>query len=185
MRWFLCLVLVGGCLRARATVVHPTDHERDSGASGSTIARTLPAASEAEQPDPSSIPSNLGSIEVGAIVPFTLDTATVHIAPGLRVFNSHPDAPLFGVAVGADFLGKRRGPGFALEGSVHAGSSGNDPSLIVQAVDVFGGITLHGKRAPMTWAVGPSVGILGMPGGHSVYTFGLGIRVMGRPTDQR
>ena len=51
--------------------------------------------------------------------------------------------------------------------------------------DAGGGPALHGKRAPVTWAVGPSVGILGMPGGHSVYTFGLGIRVMGRPTDQR
>lgn len=181
MRWLVCCVLLTGCLRARATVVHPTDHVRDSsGNGGSTIARTNPASEvSTPTPSPEGSPANLGSIELGAMVPFKLPHANVHIAPGVRIFNQHPDAVLFGAAVGADFLGNRRGPGFALEGSIHAGNSSPDRSVIVQAVDVFAGVTLTSRRAPMTWAVGPSVGMLGLPGGASVVTLGLGLRVTG------
>lgn len=175
MRRLAVCFLLTGCLRARATVVHPTDHERSSsGTGGSTIARIDPAVDEV--PTPAGAPANLGSFELGAVVPFELPHASVHLSPGVRIFNSHPDAVLFGVAVGADFLGERRGPGLALEGSVHAGNSSADRSVIVQAVDVFAGVTMN-RRAPVTWAVGPSVGMLGMPGGASVVTVGLGLRV--------
>lgn len=156
-------------------MVHPTDQERDStGTGGGTIARTNPAI-EVPTPAPEGPPTNLGSLELGAVVPFELSHASVHLAPGVRIFNSHPDAVLFGVAVGADFLGNRRGPGFALEGSVHAGNSSSDRSVIVQAVDVFAGVTMNSRRTRVTWAVGPSVGMLGMPGGASVVTLGLGL----------
>lgn len=177
MRWLACCLLLAGCLRARTTVVHVTDHERSSGDDGSTIARTLPAANEVPQSERSA--ANLGSLEVGALVPFKLDTARVHLSPGVRIFNSQPGSVLFGVAVGADFLGNRRGPGFALEGSIYAGNSGPDPTLIVQALDLFAGVTMHPRRAPVSWAVGPSLGVLGNPGGHSVVMFGLGLRVTG------
>jgi hypothetical protein len=156
-------------------VVHPTDHERSSGDRGSTIARLAPATSDTSQPADTS--SKLGSLELGAMVPFPLETARVHLAPGVRIFDSHPGSVLFGVAVGADFFGNGRGPGFALEGSVHAGNSGPDPTLIVQAVDLFAGVTLRPARTPMSVAVGPSLGILGMPGGQSVVMLGLGLRV--------
>jgi len=176
---FLILLLIGcagGCLRARATVVHPTDHERaSSGAGGSTIAR-LPAVDQPPVPAPSGVPANLGSFEVGALVPFELPTARVHLAPGVRMFDSHPGAVLFGAAVGADFRGRRGGPGFALEGSVHAGNSSPDRTVIVQAVDVFAGITLHASRFASAIAIGPSLGMLGLPGGASVVTLGLGLR---------
>ncbi len=177
-------------------MVHPTDHERDSsGTGGGTIARTKPAADELPTPAPEGSPANFGSLELGAVVPFELPHASVHLAPGVRIFNSHPDAVLFGVAVGADFLGNRRGPGpyngtnanpagkptlgpgFALEGSMYAGNSSPDRSVIVQAVDVFAGVTMSSRRTRVTWAVGPSVGMLGMPGGASVVTLGLGLRV--------
>ncbi len=162
-------------------MVHPTDQARDSsGTGGVTIARTTPAAEEVPTPAPEGPPANLGSLELGAVVPFELPHARVHLAPGVRIFNSHPDAVLFGVAVGADFLGNRRGPGFALEGSVHAGNSSSDRSVIVQAVDVFAGVTMSSRRTPVTWALGPSVGMLGMPGGASVVTLGLGLRVTSR-----
>ena len=46
MRWLGCCLLLAGCLRARATVVHPTDHERSRGDSGSTIARLAPASND-------------------------------------------------------------------------------------------------------------------------------------------
>lgn len=181
MRWLACCVLLAGCLRARATVVHPTEHERSSnGLGGTAIARTAPAG-EISQPAPES--SSLGSLEVGALVPFKLDTARVHLAPGVRIFDSHPGRALFGVAVGADFL-NRRGPGFALEGSVHAGNSSSDTTVIVQAVDVFAGITFQPGRTPMSWAIGPSLGMLGMPGGHSVVMMGLGLRVTSRGANQ-
>lgn len=179
MRWLACCLLLTGCLRARATVVHATDHERDSTSTGgSTIARTNPAIEPPAAPDESS--ANLGSIELGAVVPFELPHTNVHLAPGVRIFNSHPDHPLFGVAVGADFLGNRRGPGFALEGSVYAGNSNPDVSVIVQAVDLFAGVTLGRQRTPVTWAIGPSVGMIGLPGGASVVTLGLGLRVTSR-----
>ncbi len=179
MRWLACCVLLAGCLRARATVVHSTGHEGGSrGLGDSAIARTAPAADEVSAP-PDTNP-NLGSLELGALVPFTLESARVHLAPGVRIFDSHPGRVLFGVAVGADFLGKRRGPGFALEGSVHAGNSSPDTTVVVQAVDVFAGVTMQSNRTPMTFAIGPSLGMLGMPGGHSVVTMGLGLRVTSR-----
>jgi hypothetical protein len=177
MRWLACCLLLVGCVRARGTLVHATEHERTSGASGSTIARTLPATDEVSPPAGNN-PSNLASLELGAVVPFPLETAHVHLAPGVRIFGS--GEILYGVAVGADFLGTRGGPGFALEGSVHAGNSGPDPFLIVQAVDLFAGVTLHGNQAPVAVAIGPSVGIIGMPAGHSVYTMGLALRITTR-----
>ena len=161
-------------------MVHPTDHEGGRASAGATISRTAPAVDQMPTPAPAGPPSNLGSLELGGVVPFELPHASVHLSPGVRIFNSHPDAVLFGVAVGADFLGDRRGPGFALEGSVHAGNSSPDRSVIVQAVDLFAGVTMTSRRTPVTWAVGPSVGMLGMPGGASVVTVGLGLRVTSR-----
>lgn len=185
MRWLVCCIALAGCVRVRATVVHPTEHARESsGASGSTIARTAPATDVV--PDPPEQRQNLGSLELGAMVPFdAYGGVQVHLAPGVRIFDSHPGSILWGVAVGADWRGSRGGPGFALEGSVHAGSSGSDRTLIVQAVDVFTGVTIHPHRAPMSMAIGPSLGVLGMPGGASVITVGLGFRVTGTPKLRR
>jgi hypothetical protein len=184
MRWLACSVLLAGCLRARATVVHPTELVRTSSDSGSTtaIARTTPAASEVPQVDDSS--TNLISVELGALIPFGAheSSAHIHVAPGVRIFGSQASSPLWGVAVGADFVGKGRGPGFALEGSVHVGNGGNDPEIIDQALDVFAGVTVHASRRTSTSiAIGPSVGVLGMPGGHSVVMVGLGLRLTGGP----
>lgn len=176
MRWVACgLLLAAGCLRARGTVVHPTGYERTSGASGGTIARTLPAT---VTPPAEATPSNTASLELGALVPFPLATADVHLAPGVRLFSS--GEILYGIAAGADFRGKRGGPGFALEGSVHAGNSGPDRALIVQALDVFGGVTLPSSRSKLSVAIGPSLGVIGLPAGRSVYTMGLGLRITSR-----
>lgn len=177
MRWLACCLLLAGCLRARGTVIHPTGYERTSGASGGTIARTLPATTE-DTPPADAGPTNTASFELGALVPFPLPSANFHLAPGVRIFSS--GEILYGLATGADFHGRRGGPGFALEGSVHAGNSGPDRALIVQALDVFGGITLHSPRSRMTVAVGPSLGVIGLPAGRSVYTMGLGLRITSR-----
>jgi hypothetical protein len=181
MRWLACFLLLAGCLRARATVVHPTDLERSSGGSGShtTIAREAPQAREV--PPAAGASTNLVSVELGALVPLsaTHESTRVHIAPGVRIFGSQVGSVLWGLAVGADFVGNRRGPGFALEGSVHVGNGGNDPDAIEQALDVFAGVTVHSSRTSTSIAIGPSVGVLGMPGGHSVVTVGLGLRLTG------
>src|SRR5687768_12613650 len=98
MRWIACVVLLAGCLRARATVVHPTEHERSSNSgSSTTIAR---GTSETPEPAPS---SNIGSLEVGALFPFrnNRDTARVHIAPGIRVLQADDTTLMAGVAIGA------------------------------------------------------------------------------------
>ena len=176
MRWLACCLLLVGCLRARATAIYPSEHERSSGgpAVGGSIARTDPA-NAITQPanDPSA--ANLVSFEVGALFPFqTSDSTRVHIAPGARIFGSQLDALLFGVAVGAELVRPGR-PGFTIEGSLHAGNINSDPKTIDQALDVFAGVTLQSKRSSV--AVGPSVGILASPGGQSVVMFGLGVRL--------
>jgi hypothetical protein len=186
MRWLACFVVVlaAGCLRARATVVHATDLER-SHSSGSTtaIAREAPqvraAPLEREAPQRAGESANLGSVELGAMLPLTTnrDAARVHIAPGVRIFSSQASSVLWGVAVGADFVRSRRGPGFAVEGSLHLGNGGNDPEAIEQALDLFAGVTVHSSRPSTSIAIGPSVGVLGMPGGHSVVMVGLGLRL--------
>jgi hypothetical protein len=169
MRWLACVVLLAGCLRARATAIHPTELERSSGGSGGqTIARTT---SETSETDAS---TSLGSVEVGGSFTFRKDreSARVHIAPGVRIFNSDPGTPLFGVAVGADFRNH-----FALEGSVYVGDGHDDPAVIEQVVDVFAGYSLDARATSL--AIGPSVGMLMMPGGGSVVMLGLGLRVSG------
>ncbi len=179
MRWLACFVMLAGCLRARATIVHETGVERTSGGKGSTIARVDPAR---EVPDAPEEPvANRMSLELGALVPFKAinETTRVHIAPGVRYFGGEHGSVLFGVAVGADYVGEHGGPGFALEGSIHAGNSSPDLQVIEQAIDLFAGVTLRSRHAQSTIAVGPSVGVLGLPGGHSVMTFGLGLRVTG------
>jgi hypothetical protein len=169
MRWLACFVLLAGCVRARATVVHPTDTERQA-------------------PEPSPASPDLWSVELGALVPFEAgarDPIHVHIAPGVRLFGSQPSAPLWGVAIGADVLRASRATGFAFEGAVYLGNGGNDPAAIEQAIDLFAGVAVHARRSVLTSsidsaiAVGPSIGILGMPGGHAVVMYGLGIRATG------
>ena len=181
MRWLACLVLLAGCLRARATAVHPTEDARASNGTGSStaIARAAPSAREVPQPSAEES-TNLVSVELGALVPFTAahDSTRIHVAPGVRVFGSQLSTVLFGVAVGADYVGSR-GPGFALEGSVYVGNGGGDTAVIEQAIDLFAGVTVSG-RARTSVAVGPSVGMLAMPGGHSVVMVGLGLRLSGR-----
>ena len=170
MRWLACICLLAGCLRARATAVHPTELERSTSSSpGTAIARET-----SETPDASSSSSNLGSIELGVLIPFrsNRDSARVHIAPGIRIFNSDADTVLAGVAVGADFPNR-----FALEGSVYIGDGRADPEVIEQVVDVFAGVTMAAR--PTSIAIGPSVGLLMMPGGHSVVMVGLGLRLSG------
>jgi len=178
MRWFVGLVFLAGCVRARTTVVHLTDVERTSGGRGSVIARVDPTQQQPEAPQQS---ANLASVELGALVPFKNinDSTRVHIAPGVRIFNNHADKPLFGVAVGADFEPHAGGTGFALEGSIHAGDSSPDVTVIEQALDLFTGVTFHARSMESTIAVGPSLGILGLPGGQSVITVGLGVRFTG------
>ena len=165
-------------MRVRTTAVHLTDVDRTSGGRGSTIARIDPTHETPQAPEQS---PNLASLELGALVPFKNinDTTHVHIAPGVRIFNNHADKPLFGVAVGADYEPRNGGPGFALEGSIHAGDSSPDLTVIEQALDLFTGVSFHSNRASTTFAVGPSLGILGLPGGHSVVTIGLGLRLTG------
>ena len=172
MRWLVGLVFLAGCLRARTTVVHLTDVERSSGGRGSVIARVDPTRETPQAPEQS---PNLASLELGALVPFKNinDSTRVHLAPGIRVFNGQGGSMLFGVAVGADFE-PRSGPGFALEGSVHAGDSSPDPTHIEQALDLFTGVTFRARDT--TLAVGPSLGLLGLPGGHSIVMIGLGLR---------
>jgi hypothetical protein len=178
MRWVACLVLLAGCLRARATVVHQTGVEHTSGGSGSTIARVDPAREVPEGPEPI---ANRMSLELGALVPFknVNETTRIHIAPGVRYFGGDHGSVLFGVAVGADYEGDHGGPGFALEGSIHAGNSSPDLQVIEQAVDLFAGVTVRSRRTQSAIAIGPSIGLLGLPGGQSVMTFGLGLRVTG------
>jgi hypothetical protein len=169
MRWLACVVFLAGCLRARATAIHPTEIERStSGSGGKTIARTT---SETPESDAS---TSLGSVEVGGSFMFRndRDSARVHIAPGVRIFNSEPGNLLFGVAVGADFRND-----FALEGSVYVGDGHDDPAAIEQVVDVFAGYSLDARSTSL--AIGPSVGMLMMPGGGSVVMLGLGLRVSG------
>ncbi|MEO8707000.1 MAG: hypothetical protein ABI867_43635 [Kofleriaceae bacterium] len=183
MRWLVCCVLLAGCLRARATVIHPTELERSGGAgTHTTIARTAPATRET----PSEVVESptLASVELGALLAFdgTRGSARVHVAPGIRIFSSQLSQVLFGVAVGADFV-RDHGPGFAIEGSYHAGNGGNDPLVIEQALDLFAGVSMHSKnRVSASMAIGPSVGVLAMPGGHSVVMVGLGLRLTGGRT---
>ena len=183
MRWLAAFVLLAGCVRARVTAVHPTqaEHTASGAGSGMTIARTAPA-SEVSNP-PADTSANLVSVELGALVPFRTETANVHIAPGVRMFSGQGGSILWGTAVGADFFGNRRGPWFALEGSIFAGNSSNDRNHIVQALDLFTGVTVHSKAASSSIAIGPSLGILGLPGGHSNVIVGLGIRLTGGSKD--
>lgn len=170
MRWLACVVLLAGCLRARATVVHPTELERSSGSGpNTTIAREA-----SETPETATPSSNIGSVELGVLIPFrnNRDSARVHIAPGLRIFNSDAKTVLAGVAVGADFVNR-----FALEGSVYIGDGHDDPEVIEQVVDLFAGLTMDARSTSI--AIGPSVGLLMMPGGNSVVMVGLGLRFAG------
>ena len=155
-------------------MVHPTDLERSQTSNGrNSIARTDSPTIDTP-PDAS---SNLMSVEVGALVPFETGRAHVHLAPGARYFGSPASSVLFGVAVGADFE-NQHGPGFALEGSVYAGNSSSDLRHVEDSIDLFAGVTLPSKHGAI--AVGPSAGMIGMPGGHSVMTLGLGLRLTGR-----
>jgi len=122
--------------------------------------------------------ANRVSVELGALVPFRNphQSTRIYLAPGARIFGGDHGSVLWGVSVGAD-VDTGRGPGFALEGSVHAGDSSSDSKVIEQALDIFTGITLHSDRASSTLAIGPSFGVLGLPGGHSVFTLGLAVRV--------
>jgi hypothetical protein len=180
MRWLACVILLAGCLRARATAVHPTGIERVNGGPGSPGAITrggTPLMREVPQ-QPTEASTNLASLELGAMVTFNTppDSPRVHLAPGVRIFGAN--SVLFGVAVGTDFVNRRRGSGLALEGSVHAGGGdSNDPTTIQVALDMFAGVTLHSRYSAV--AIGPSIGLLGMPGGHSVVMLGLGLRVTG------
>lgn len=166
MRWIVLLVGLVGCLRACATVVHPTDIERTGGGGGETIARS------AAPQEPTEDGATLGSIEVGALIPFNNghSSTRVHLAPGVRIFSANPETVLAGLAVGADFAN-----GFALEGSVHVGDGMSNPAVIDQVVDVFAGMTI--KASSTTLAVGPSVGLLMMPGAHSNVMIGFGLRL--------
>jgi hypothetical protein len=114
-------------------------------------------------------------------VPLRIDAldgaSRIHIAPGARIFASQADEVLWGVAVGIDYVGHRRGPGLALEASVHIGNGNNDPTIIDQTLDLFAGVTLDSRRTSSTIAVGPSIGVLAMPGNNSVVMVGLGIRL--------
>jgi hypothetical protein len=167
MRWIVLFGLVG-CIRARATVVHPTELEPAGSGGGETIAR---AASPQESTEPR---SNLGSIELGALIPFRNghSSTRVHLAPGIRIFSSNHETVLAGVAIGADFANR-----FALEGSIYIGDGDSDPEVIDQAVDLFAGVTMNARST--TIAVGPSVGMLMMPGGNSSVMVGFGLRVTG------
>ena len=181
MRWLACTVLLVGCVRARATAVTPTDLERTNGGTNThgAIARTAPSQVEVPPDEaPAAHAPSPVSIELGAMIALSgpHDAARVHLAPGVRIFGSRVDAPLWGVAAGVDFLGNRRGPGFALEGSVYAGSGGGTyPDTVETALDLFAGITMHARTSAI--AIGPSVGLLAMPGGESVVMLGLGVRV--------
>jgi len=173
MRWLACVVLLTGCLRARATVVHPTELERSSHSNSDTsIARTPSETPEA--PETATPSSNLGSIELGVMFPFrnNRNSARVHIAPGIRIFNSDAEAVFAGVAIGADFRNR-----FAVEGSLYIGDAHGDLEAIDQVVDLFAGVTMDARSTSI--AVGPSVGLLMMPGGRSVAMFGLGLRFTG------
>jgi len=171
MRWLACVVLLAGCLRARATVVHPTDVERSSNSAGTSIARETSETPE----ETAASTSNIGSIELGVLIPFrnNRNSARVHIAPGIRILKGDDETVLAGVAIGADFVNR-----FALEGSVYFGDGQNgDPEAIDQVMDVFAGVTMDARSTSI--AVGPSVGLLSMPGGNSIVMFGLGVRLMG------
>jgi hypothetical protein len=173
MKWLACVVLLAGCLRARATVVHPTELSRSNPTGpGTSIAR---ASSESPQDLDAETPGTLGSIELGVLVPFrsNRNSARVHIAPGIRILNSDAENVLAGVAIGADFVNR-----FALEGSVYFGDGGGgDPTVIDQVMDLFAGVTMDARSTSI--AIGPSVGLLSMPGGSSIVMFGLGVRVTG------
>jgi hypothetical protein len=174
MRWLVCMVLLAGCLRARATAVHPTEAQSVSGDTGPGPA----LARQAPQPSGESESSNLASMELGAVFGFdSLDSARVHVAPGVRIFDSQSKNLLWGVAVGYDYVGRGRRTGLALEGSAYVGNAGGNTAIIEQAIDVFAGVTVHSERAATSVAVGPSVGMLAMPGGNSVVMVGLGLRV--------
>ena len=170
MRWLAVVaLLLTGCLRARATVIHPTELTRSSHTGpNNSIARTASETPEVESPEM----SNISSLELGVLVPFRkdADSARVHIAPGIRVFDT--GMVMGGVALGADFKNR-----FALEGSVYFGDGHADPTVIEQAVDLFGGVTTDVRSTSL--AIGPSVGLLMMPGGNSVVMVGLGVRVTG------
>ena len=171
MRWLACVVLLAGCLRARATVVHPTELERSSHSGpNTTIARDT-----SENPDPETASANIGSIELGVLIPFrnNRDSARVHIAPGIRILKADDETVLAGVAIGADFVNR-----FALEGSVYFGDGqGGDPEAVDQVMDLFAGVTMDARSTSI--AIGPSVGLLAMPGGTSIVMFGLGLRFTG------
>jgi len=180
MRWIAVFVLLAGCVRARMTVVHPTNVERTSGGRGATIARVDPAGTADpvhDAPQPAEA-ANRVSVELGALVPFgtVRESTRIYLAPGARIFGGDHGSVLWGVSVGADFA-NGRGPGLAVEGSVHAGDSSSDTQVIEQALDVFAGVTLRADRLSSTVAIGPSFGVLGLPGGHSVLTIGLALRV--------
>jgi hypothetical protein len=175
MRWLVCFVLLTGCLRARATMIHPTELGRVSGTgSHASITRTAPSSEQPPAPQSVDESTRIGSLELGALIAFggTHDSARVHIAPGVRIFRNDVTSVLGGVAVGVDFP-----RGFAFEGSLHAGGGGNDPNTVQVAADVFAGFTLHSSSTSTSIAVGPSVGLLGLPGGHSVVMLGLGLRL--------
>jgi hypothetical protein len=180
MRSIVCLVLLAGCLRARATVVHPTNLERSHNSSGAdpVIARQAPHAVEVSQPQPDDGGTNLASIELGAVIPF--DDTRVHLAPGVRIFNAN--SVLWGIAVGADFGPNRHRPSFALEGSLYAGDGPVASNTVQTTVDLFAGVAIASRRSAISSiAIGPSIGVLGMPGGHTVVTVGLGLRAISRP----
>lgn len=169
MRWLAFVVLLTGCLRARATVIHPTELTRSSHTGpDNSIARTASETPAVEAPEL----SNIGSLELGVMVPFRKDSdsARVHIAPGIRMFDT--GMVMAGVAIGADFKNR-----FALEGSAYFGDGGADPTVYEHAVDIFGGITTDVRSTSL--AIGPSVGMLMMAGGNSVVMVGLGVRVTG------
>jgi hypothetical protein len=113
--------------------------------------------------------------EVGALIPFRNghSSTRVHIAPGIRIFSSNPETVLAGVAIGADFANR-----FALEGSIYVGDGDSDPAVIEQVVDLFAGMTMTARAT--TIAVGPSVGMLMMPGGNSGVMVGFGLRLTTR-----
>ena len=166
------VVLLTGCLQARASVIHPTgDTRTESGASATSIARTT----SGEQPEPTAAQRDpdFSSVEINALVPLSSshDSVRFHLAPGLRILGSQPKTPMFGLAVGADFE-----RGFALESSVYVGNANDDTKVVEQSLDLFAGVTLDSAMMHSSIAIGPSAGILAMPGGHSELMIGLGLR---------
>ena len=177
MRWLACVVLLAGCLRARATVVHPTDVEHSSHSGpDTTIARET---SETPAEETTTSASNIGSLELGVMIPFrnNRNSARIHIAPGIRIIKGDDETVLAGVAIGADFVNR-----FALEGSAYFGDGQNgDPAAIDQVMDLFAGVTMGARSTSI--AIGPTGGQLTKPGGNSIVMFGLGVRLMGAPRE--